>query len=64
MQKVSIEAKKAGDCAVIEMSVGNVTAIYRRFGDRSKVEASGRGNVRQVKALLRECVRNAYPALI
>ncbi|AIR07160.1 hypothetical protein JT31_21870 [Cedecea neteri] len=64
MKKVFIDAKRAGDRKVIEMSVGSITAVYRCVGDLSQLKATGRGNVRQVKALLREFVRNSDPATI
>ncbi|KFC07537.1 hypothetical protein GTGU_01780 [Trabulsiella guamensis ATCC 49490] len=64
MPKVFINAKRAGDLSVIEMSVGCVTATYRRVGELSELKASGRGNVRQVKALLREFIRNSDPMVI
>ena len=62
MKKVHIESKRAGDRRVIEISIGGITARYRAIG--SELKATGRGNVRQVKALLREFIRNSDPALI
>jgi len=64
MKKVCIDAKRAGDRRVIEMSIGSVTAVYRCVGELSQLKASGRGNVRQIKALLREFVRNSDLAII
>ena len=64
MKKVHIESKRAGDRRVIEISIGGITARYRAIGELSELKATGRGNVRQVKALLREFIRNSDPALI
>ncbi|CDG86511.1 hypothetical protein [Xenorhabdus bovienii] len=64
MQTVNIEVQKVDDRMVITMIIGNVSAVYKRAGDASYLKAQGRGNVRQVKALLREFVRNSEPALI
>ncbi|BET96519.1 hypothetical protein [Xenorhabdus taiwanensis] len=64
MKKVLIETQKAGDYSVITMAIGSVVAIYKRAGNTSCLKVSGRGNVRQVKALFREFVRSADPALI
>ncbi|WP_274725073.1 hypothetical protein [Xenorhabdus bovienii] len=49
---------------VITMTIGNVSAIYKCAGNVSYLKAHGRGNVRQVKALLREFVRNSEPVLM
>ncbi|QCT20830.1 hypothetical protein FEM41_14835 [Jejubacter calystegiae] len=64
MKKVYINVQRAGNRCVIEMSIGNITAIYKRIGDLSKLTSHGRGNVRQVKALVREFVRNSDPAIV
>ncbi|HBR2097276.1 MULTISPECIES: hypothetical protein [Klebsiella/Raoultella group] len=64
MKKVHIESKRAGDRRIIEISIGGITARYRAAGEIKELKATGRGNVRQVKALLREFIRNADPALI
>lgn len=64
MQKVYIDIKQVDDCRVIEMSISGITAVYRGVGRQSQLKVTGRGNVRQVKALLREFVRNSDPATI
>ncbi|EMD1843073.1 hypothetical protein RZP54_27150 [Raoultella ornithinolytica] len=64
MKKVHIESKRAGDRRIIEISIGGITARYRAAGEIQELKATGRGNVRQVKAQLREFIRNADPALI
>jgi hypothetical protein len=64
MQKVYIDIKQVDDRRVIEMSIGGITAVCHGVGRQSQFRATGRGNVRQVKALLREFVRNSDPATI
>ncbi len=64
MKKVHIESKRAGDRKVIEISMYDITARYRAIGELSELKVVGRGNVRQVKAMLREFIRNSDPALI
>ncbi|MDE9443878.1 hypothetical protein KKJ13_20395 [Xenorhabdus bovienii] len=64
MKTVNIEVQKADDRMVITMTIGNVSAIYKCAGNVSYLKAHGRGNVRQVKALLREFVRNSEPVLM
>lgn len=64
MKKACIDMKRAGNRCVMEISIGGVTARYRAVGELSELKATGRGNVRQVKALLREFIRNSDPARI
>lgn len=58
-KKIIIDCRKNEYCAFIQMTIGNVSAVYKRAGEISVLNASGRGNVRQVKALLREFVRKS-----
>lgn len=55
--KVIIECQKNEHAAFIQVTIGNISAAYKRVGARRNLKASGRGNVRQVKALLREFTR-------
>lgn len=63
MQKVIIDCRKNDHAAFIQMTIGSVSAVYKRVGELSIFRASVRGNVRQVKALLREFVRNSDHSL-
>ena len=63
MKKIIIDCRKTEYAAFIQMTIGNVSAVYKRAGEVSVFNATGRGNVRQVKALLREFVRNSDRSL-
>ncbi|HEJ6970365.1 TPA: hypothetical protein SMF36_000314 [Serratia marcescens] len=58
-KRVIIDCRKTEYATHIQMAIGNVSATYKRAGEVSVFNASGRGNVRQVKALLREFLRNS-----
>lgn len=62
-KQVTIDCRKNEYAAFIQITIGNVSAVYKRAGEISVFNASGRGNVRQVKALLREFVRNSDRSL-
>lgn len=62
-KRVIVDCRKTEYAAFIQMTIGNVSATYKRAGEVSEFNASGRGNVRQVKALLREFVRNSDRSL-
>ncbi|EPU9086310.1 hypothetical protein ABKV49_17690 [Enterobacter ludwigii] len=63
-KKVIIDCRKTEHCAFIQFRVGTVTATYKRAGNLSVLNARGRGNVRQLKALLREFVRSSDRSLV
>jgi len=62
-KKIVIDCRKNEHAAFIQVTVGDVSAVYKRAGEISVLTASGLGNVRQVKALLREFVRNSDRSL-
>lgn len=53
MSGVYFESKRHGDITCTHVKIGGVEAMMKQVGDRKVIKSQGRGNVRQVKAIVR-----------
>jgi hypothetical protein len=53
MSGVYFESKRIGDISCTHVKIGGVEAMMKQVGDRKVITSQGRGNVRQVKAIVR-----------
>ncbi|HHG1327120.1 TPA: hypothetical protein ACPUMQ_003161 [Klebsiella pneumoniae] len=53
MSGVYFESKRHGDISCTHVKIGGVEAMMKQVGDRKVIKSQGRGNVRQVKAIVR-----------
>lgn len=54
MSSAYFESNRIGDVSRTEVRTGNVTATLKQVGDTKSLKCTGRGNVRQAKALAKE----------
>lgn len=57
MKNISVNREVCGDIARASVTAGRLEALYLKVGSRSKLTVSGRGNVRQIKAMTRKLVK-------
>ncbi len=50
--------QKKDDIEKISVQYNGISAIYQRVGDKRRCCVCGRGNVRQIKHLLREFIKS------
>lgn len=53
MSSIYFESKRLGDISCTHVKIGGVEAMMKQVGDRKVIKSQGRGNVRQVKAIVR-----------
>lgn len=53
MSGVCFESKRVGDISCTQVKANGVEVIMKQVGDRKVIKSQGRGNVRQVKAIVR-----------
>ncbi|WP_313020988.1 hypothetical protein [Atlantibacter hermannii] len=53
MSGVYFESKRLGDISCSHVKIGGIEAMMKQVGDRKVIKSHGRGNVRQVKAIVR-----------
>ncbi|MFB8473734.1 hypothetical protein [Klebsiella michiganensis] len=53
MSSIHFESKRIGDISCTHVKIGGVEAMMKQVGDRKVIKSQGRGNVRQVKAIVR-----------
>lgn len=53
MSGVYFESKRLGDISCTHVKIGGVEAMMKQVGDRKVIKSQGRGNVRQVKSIVR-----------
>ncbi len=53
MSGVYFESKRIGDISCTHVKTDGVEAIMKQIGDRKVIKSCGRGNVRQVKSIVR-----------
>ncbi|HBR1855616.1 TPA: hypothetical protein L9M38_001844 [Klebsiella quasipneumoniae subsp. quasipneumoniae] len=54
MSGVYFESKRLGDISCTHVKIDGIEAMMKQVGDRQVIKSQGRGNVRQVKAIVRE----------
>lgn len=57
MKKITVNRESCGDVARTSVTVGHLMAQHLKAGNRSKFTVTGRGNVRQIKAMTRELAK-------
>lgn len=57
MKNISVNREVCGDISRTSVTVGPLKALHLKVGSRARLTVSGRGNVRQIKAMTRELAK-------
>lgn len=57
MKNISVNREVCGDISRTSVTAGRLEALYLKVGSRARFIVSGRGNVRQIKAMTRELAK-------